>query len=96
MFKPRATIIFDLTFIKSEAGAKNSSAHALIINFYKIVNTHSHAIFSFNTFLLFTIRRKRRDENKNYRNNNNNENKREKSDNDKSKRSDENNKNDKN
>ena len=96
MFRSRITITFDLISVKGETRAKNPNAHASITNFYKIVNTHPHAIFFFNILLLFTMKKKKRDGNKSYHNNNNDENKRKRNDDDKNKRSDENDKSDKN
>ena len=86
MLEPRATIIFNLIFVKNEMKTEDPNAHALIISFYKIVNIYSHAIFFFNIFLLFTMRKRKRDGNKNCRNNNNDESKRKKSDDNKNKR----------
>ena len=95
MLEPRTMITFDLTPVKGEAKTGDPGAHASTADFCKIINTHSHAIFSFNILLLFTMRRRRRDESKDYRNNNNDENKRKGNNDDKNKRSDENDKNDK-
>ena len=74
IFKSRIIITFNLTFVKNEMNAEHSNAHASTINFYKNVNIHSYAILFFNTFLLFTIKRRKRGGNKNYYNNDNDEN----------------------
>ena len=77
MFRSRIMIAFRLIIVKKEASAGHSGSHITIINFYKNVNIRSYAIFSFNIFLLFTIKREksknnRNNNNNNYNNNNNN------------------------
>ena len=78
MFRPRIIIAFRLIIIKKETSVKHSNLYATIINLYKNVNTRFYAIFFFNIFLLFTIKKKsrnnRNNNNNNYNNNNNNNN----------------------
>ena len=72
----RITSIFLLIIINKNEHAKHSSLNIIIINFYKNVNIYFHAIFSFNTFLLFITKKEenRNNRNNNYNNYNNNNN----------------------
>ena len=79
IFRPRVIIAFRLIIIKKKMNAKHSNSHVITINFYKNVNIRFHAIFFFNIFLLFTIKKEKNKDNRNsnnnnYNNNNNNNN----------------------